>query len=204
MPLLEAWEPQPHSLAAIWRIEEPEEFFVQQTGIRADIKSEKRRMERLAGRFLLQHLKADFPLHHIFSDEHDKPRIPEDQYFFSISHSYPYIAAMVSSVQECGIDIQAWHPRMEVLQHKFLSSDEQAYFKNDVKLITLAWCAKEAAYKWLGRRGIDFIEQLPITEFQEKGSMYHFTITTKTVENHRPLNINAFFSQDFALAITTN
>ena len=204
MPLLESWEPNPHSLAAIWRIEEPEEFFVAQTGIRPDIKSEKRRMERLAGRFLLQHLQADFPLHHIFSDAHDKPRIPDDQYFFSISHSYPYIAAMVSSEKECGIDIQAWHKRMEILQHKFLSAEEQLFFRNDVKLITLAWCAKEAAYKWLGRRGIDFIGQLPITHFEEKGSIFRFQIDIKTTEPVDPLNINAFFSQDFALAITTN
>lgn len=32
----------------------------------------------------------------------------------------------------------------------------------DEKTITAAWSAKEAAYKWNGRRGVDFIEHLPI------------------------------------------
>lgn len=202
MPLLEAWEPQPHSLAATWRIDEPEEYFVARTGIQSDIRNEKRRMERLAGRYLLQHLKADFPVHHIFPDEHDKPRVPADQYFFSISHSYPYVAAMVSDRVECGIDIQAWHPRMEALQHKFLSPEEQYYFKNDVKLLTLAWSAKEAAYKWLGRRGIEFIEQLPITHFSEQGSAYRFIINTIIPEREAEVQLSAFLSQDFSLALS--
>ena len=202
MPLLESWEPQPHTLAATWRIEEPEDFFTVQTGIVADIKNEKRRMERLAGRFLLQHLKADFPLHHIFPDEHDKPRIPQDQYFFSISHSYPYVTAVVSDKYECGIDIQTWHPRMEILQNKFLSSEEQALFKNDLKLITLAWSVKEAAYKWLGRRSIEFIEQLPIVNFKDHGSLFSFIINTITPEGEKTVNISGFLSQDFSLAVS--
>ena len=59
-------------MAAIWKIDEPETFFTERTGISSDIKSEKRRMEHLAGRFLLKHLKEDFPLFNIKPDEHDK------------------------------------------------------------------------------------------------------------------------------------
>jgi len=204
MPLLKEWEPDDHSLAAIWKIEEAEEFFTDATGLESAIKSDKRRIERLAGRYLLQYLQADFPLHHILPDEHDKPRLPRNQYFFSISHSHPYVAVMVSNSVECGIDIQTWHPRIEAIQHKFLSPQEQLFFQNDVSLITLAWSAKEAAYKWLGRRGIDFIEQLPITHFSEKDKEYQFIIQTKTTESTYPVSITGKIEADFAIAITIN
>jgi len=203
MALFKEWEPDAHSLAAIWKIEEPEAFFVDQTGVSSDIKSDKRRVERLAGRFLLQFLKQDFPLHRIYKDAQDKPRIPDDRYFFSISHSYPYVAAMISDKGECGIDIQTWHDRMETLQHKFLSEREQQFFKNDTRLITLAWDAKEAAYKWLGQRGIDFIEHLPIGSFSELDDYYFFELMVGRPGDTRPLSIEAFLFEDFGLAFTT-
>lgn len=202
MPLIKEWEPDAHSLAAIWKVEEPEAFFIAATGLESAIKSPKRRIERLAGRYLLQFLKQDFPLHHIAPDEHDKPRIPQNRYYFSISHSYPYVAAMLSDRDECGLDIQTWHERMETLQNKFLSPAEQEFFKQDTKLITLAWCAKEAAYKWLGRRGIDFIEQLPIVQFTSEHDLLLFTIHTRIAEEVRPLKVAGFLEDEFAFVIS--
>lgn len=204
MPLLHEWDADPHSLAAIWKIEEPEAFFNEATGLYPDIKSEKRRLERLAGRYLLQYLKLDFPLHHIFSDAHDKPRIPDDRYRFSISHSYPYVAAVVSDRYECGIDVQTWHPRMLSLQRKFLSAGEQALFAGDPKLITLAWSAKEAAYKWQGRRGIEFIEQLPVRKFLPFSKGYRLLIEAQYEGSAQPVHLQAAVYQDYALAWVVN
>ena len=161
MPLLSEWNIGDHAIAAIWKIEEPEEFFQQRTGLHSDIKNDRRRTEHLAGRFLLTHLRQDFPLVHIRKDEHDKPRLPQGHLYFSISHSWPYIAAVIDPRQEAGIDIQTWHPRISLMKHKFLSAMEQAMFPED-RLMVTAWSAKEAVYKWHGRRGIEFIEQIPI------------------------------------------
>jgi len=168
MPLIKEWNPGNYGLAAIWEVTEPESFFTESTGMVSDIKHEKRRLERLAGRHLLKHLQEDFPLHGIAPDVHDKPRIDADKYFFSISHSWPYVAVMVDPEDEAGIDIQTWHRNILGIQHKFLNDEEQEMFENDEQLVTLAWCAKEAAYKWLGRRGVDFIEHMPITYFNKK------------------------------------
>src|SRR5271156_3599313 len=151
MPLLKEWNIGPYGLAAIWKTEEPESFFREATGIDTDIKNDKRRIEHLAGRYLLRHLEEDFPIHGIKKDIHDKPRIDNDEFRFSISHSWPYIAAVINPFAEAGIDIQTWNPRIQDIQHKFLSADEQEMFQNDTKLLTLAWCAKEAAYKWNGK-----------------------------------------------------
>ena len=169
MPLFREWSPDAHSLAAIWHIEEPEDFFLAIDSVRGavDLRSiphPRRRLEHLAGRYLLQHLQEDFPLHHILKDRHDKPRLPENRYFFSISHSHPYVAAVISDSRDCGIDIQVWHPRIGRISHKFLSPEESALCGEDPRMLTLAWCGKEAAYKWNGRRGADFIHDLPISD----------------------------------------
>lgn len=200
MPLFKEWSSDAYSLAAIWKIEEPESFFTERTGMTSDIKSDKRRIERIAGRFLLKYLKNDFPLLNIHSDEHDKPRVHNNDYFFSISHSWPYVAAVVSPYVECGIDIQCWHPRMEALQRKFLSEQEQQYFANDPKLITLAWSAKEAAYKWQGRRGVEFIDHLPIEKFTEKKYEYEFDICLQLTNPKLRICTQGVVREDFACA----
>ena len=204
MPLYREWSSDPYSLAAIWEIGEPESFFLERTGITSDLRHEKRRLEHLAGRFLLRHLEADFPLLHIKPDEHDKPRLEDNRFYFSISHSFPYVAAVVSPYVECGIDIQVWHHRMEVLQHKFLSDREQQYFDNDPRLITLAWCAKEAVYKWQGRRGVDFMEHLPIVNFAEPPANSNIIVEPKLIEGQAPVLIEYLMDQHFACAFVVN
>jgi phosphopantetheinyl transferase len=207
MPLYKEWKINEHALAAIWKIEEPESFFEEHTGMRPEIKNEKRRMERLAGRYLLQRLAADFPIHNINKDVHDKPRIDNDQYYFSISHSWPYVAAIIDTRNEAGIDIQTWHPRIGQIQHKFLSAAEQEIFQNDIKLLTTAWSAKEAVYKWNGRRGIDFIQHLPITFFSGESENTQMRINLNIAEIAQNILVQNFINIDFAcsyVSITEN
>lgn len=223
MSLYREWEPGDKALAAIWQIEEDEAFFQEKTGLDTSIRHPRKRLEHLCGRWLLQRLREDFPLHHITPDEHDKPRLPENQFYFSISHSFPYVAAVISEHEECGIDIQVWRDRMDELARMFLSDAEQVLLRSmdqeayqiqgnnhdasqaDGRLLTLAWCAKEAAYKWNGRRGVDFIEHLPIQEIVDVApeSAQRFPIHRFSLEvqvNHRPLSLPAWIEKDFACA----
>lgn len=204
MPLYKEWKIGNHGLAAIWKVDELESFFAERTGIIADQKNEKRRIEHLAGRFLLQHLEEDFPIMHIGKDEHDKPRLPNNQYYFSISHSWPYIAAVIDPYSEAGIDIQVWHATIERIQYKFLSPEEQDLFKNDPQLLTLAWTAKEAAYKWNGRRGVDFIEHLPIENFSRGQDKNHITIYLKSKIMPKMVFIESIINTDFSCSYVTN
>jgi len=197
MPLYKEWEIGDHGMAAIWKVEEDEAFFAEQTGMTSDMKNERRRIEHLAGRFLLKQLEADFPLQEISKDEHDKPRIENNAFFFSISHSWPYIAAVIDPYEEAGIDIQTWHPRIEHIQNKFLSAEEQELFQNDPKLLTLAWSAKEAVYKWNGKRGVDFIEHLPIEVFNNRAPDYNMTIYFKSKVMPRMVFIENIINTDF-------
>ncbi|MBS1615118.1 MAG: 4'-phosphopantetheinyl transferase superfamily protein [Bacteroidetes bacterium] len=224
MSLYREWTPGPQARAAIWQIEEDEAFFQEKTGWNTSIRHPRKRLEHLCGRWLLQHLRDDFPLQQIAPDDHDKPRLPADELFFSISHSFPYVAAVVSEQEECGIDIQVWRERMNELAHMFLSEEEQSLFRQfdeplipvkktllqesqqaDGSLLTLAWCAKEAAYKWNGRRGTDFILQLPIRsivgtalEQSQEPHLHNFTLEMRV--NQEPVILPAWIEKDFACA----
>lgn len=205
MPLYQEWSPNEHALAAIWHIEEEEAFFGDKAGLNSHIKHPRKRIEHLCGRHLLQHLRADFPLHHIAPDEHDKPRLPENRYYFSISHSYPYVAAVLSDREECGIDLQVWKGNMPDIAHMFLSEAEQALCQGDARLMTLAWSAKEAVYKWNGRRGADFIQHLPISSILEESTAFYPPHVTEPfrVAMHcfdTPVSPKCVLHKDFALA----
>lgn len=202
MPLFKEWNPDLHSLAAIWHIEESEDFFAGKMSISADhISHAKRRIEFLAGRFLLQYLNKDFPLHAILRDEHDKPQLPDRKFHFSISHSFPYVACIISTHSSVGIDIQCWHKSILALQHKFLSREEQLNCNNEPQKITLAWSSKEAAYKYQGLRGVEFIEHLPIAHWLEQEQYFDIKIKLHLIDPNEILAINGFIFNDFALAV---
>lgn len=176
MPLLRQWSPVPQSLAAVWQIDEPAEgelfFSLPQIPATERPRLPRRRLEFLAGRYLLWHLENNFPLHQIAKDAHGKPRLPGGEFYFSISHSYPFVAVLISPDKNCGIDIQRWHPRIQLLADKFLSREEKALFQHDDRLLTMAWCIKEAAYKWNGKRGLDFIRDIQIQDIIENEGMF--------------------------------
>ncbi len=198
MPLFKAWNIGSHGLAAIWQVAEDEAFFVAGTGLQPDIRNDKRRIEHLAGRYLLRQLQHDFPVHRIVKDMHDKPRLETGDFYFSVSHSWPYIAAVIDPHSETGIDIQTYHPRIAAIQHKYLSAAEQLFFGGDPQLLTLAWCAKESVYKWNGKRGVDFIQHLPISSFAAAADEYLLTINCGANETQQEVSTRNFITPDFA------
>jgi len=201
MPLYREWKTGPDALAAIWKMEESESFFKDSTGLFPDINNEKRRMEHLGGRHLLRWLKRDFPLQNIVRDEHNKPRLHGETFFFSVSHSWPWAAAIVNSQHDTGIDIQTWNPRIMAISAKFLSAEEADLCGGDDRLITLLWCAKEAAYKWYGKRGIvNFIQHLPVTRLMEDSGSYDAIISFQLAESPFDMHISGFLTEEFACA----
>ena len=201
MPLLKKWEPNEHSLAAIWHISEPEHFFVEQIQITGThIANPKRRIEFLAGRYLLQQLDKNFPIHAIQPDKNDKPQIPNQAIQFSIAHSFPYAACIMSTTSTVGIDIQCWHKNILALQNKFLSPQEQFFCHGDAQKITQAWAAKEAAYKYQGLRGVDFKEHLVIENWAEEDHDTNITIKFKLIVPEHSKTLNTLIFNDFAVS----
>ena len=110
---------------AIWKIEEPEQFFDLGIPLQSEIRHPHKRLQHLAGRYLLPLLFPDFPSHEIEIADTRKPFLATEQYHFSISHCDDFAAAIVSSQYRVGIDVETITQKVQLIKHKFLHQDEQ-------------------------------------------------------------------------------
>ncbi len=160
---------------AIWKIEETEAFFLAKVPLKREIIHPQKRLQHLAGRYLLPFLFPDFPHEEIEIADTRKPFLPEEQYHFSISHCGNYAAVLVSSNKRVGVDVELITPRVERIKHKFLHADEVRFVNSrstsqQLNLLTLLWSAKEAMYKWYGLGEVDFSEMMRTFPFQLKAA----------------------------------
>ena len=161
----------------IWHIEEPESFFLEKVPLKRDVSHPFKRLQHLAGRYLLSFLFPDFPVEEIRIADTRQPFLESEKYHFSISHCGHYAAAIVSRNRRVGVDIELITPRIEMVAPKFLSAEESQFFNEDYILfleqwglrgrfhqefLTLIWSSKEAIFKWYGRGELDFKKHMQL------------------------------------------
>src|SRR6266404_6501027 len=159
----------------IWKIEETEEFFLGNVPLQKEVTHPHKRLQHLAGRFLLQFLFPDFPYHLIEIADTRKPFLRDEEYHFSISHCGDYAAAIVSRDNRVGIDIEIPVDKILKIADKFLNKEEYSIINtqhstfndsrlptNDYRLTTLLWSAKESVFKWYGDGGVDFKKHIQL------------------------------------------
>lgn len=200
MPLFYQQDINESTRMAVWKIAEPEAFFLSAVPLRRDITHPHKRLQHLAGRYLLRFLFPDFPNEEIAIADTRKPFLPDEQYHFSISHCGDFAAAIVSADHRVGVDIEILTPRVEKIKHKFLHPDERMFVEEiaheqQVPLLTLLWSCKEAMFKWWGSGEVDFSEVLRIApfdfntageisaQFQKNEFQFPLTLHYKMVEN---------------------
>ncbi len=141
---------------AIWKIKESEDFFLFNVPLQRSITHPQKRLQHLAGRYLLQYLFPHFPIELIQIADTNKPFLEDEAYHFSISHCGGYAAVIVSTEEK--------------VRNKFLSENEwtAAIEQWDIsrdqpqELSTLLWSCKEAVFKWYGAGGVDFKKHIQI------------------------------------------
>lgn len=173
MPIFYQHDLGEHTRLAIWKIEEDENFFLEFVPLQRSITHPHKRLQHLAGRYLLTHLFPQFPINLIQIADTRKPFLRDEVYHFSISHCGDYAAAVVSATERVGIDIEITSPKILKIAHKFLHEEEDHLLKNCsnhtgsenacVTMVTLLWSAKEAMFKWWGGGGVDFSEMLRVS-----------------------------------------
>ncbi|RYG41371.1 MAG: 4'-phosphopantetheinyl transferase superfamily protein [Chitinophagaceae bacterium] len=153
----------------IWKIEENEDFFKNNVPLHRDVTHPHKRLQHLAGRFLLQYLFPAFPYTLIQIADTRKPFIPGDPYHFSISHCGDFAAAIVSRESRVGIDIEIPVDKLHRIKDKFLGEEEQARWfdkGSDIptSMLTLLWSCKESVFKWYGDGQVDFREHIQLNQ----------------------------------------
>ena len=124
MPLFYQKQINQYTKLAIWKIEETEDFFLQTVQLQQFITHPHKRLQHLAGRYLLKYLYSDFPNELILIASTKKPYLQNEAYHFSISHCGDYAAAIVSKKEKVGIDIEICTEKILKIANKFTSKDE--------------------------------------------------------------------------------
>jgi 4'-phosphopantetheinyl transferase EntD len=171
MPLFYQHNINESTRLAIWHIEEDETFFLKKVPLKNDVSHPQKRLQHLAGRYLLTELFPDFPLEEILVADTRKPYLADEKYHFSISHCGSFAAAIVSSHFRVGIDAEHAGPGVERIRRKFLSPEELALAYEGVdrsghrlRQLTLLWSAKESIFKWYSLGGVNFREHIQWAE----------------------------------------
>lgn len=186
MPVFRIHQPGEHSLLGLWQISEsaPElldlaELSGEDAALFCSIRNTVRQKHWLAWRALLKHMMPGQPLH-LHYDEHGKPFPDGYGYRLSVSHSGDFAGCLIHQTQPAGLDIEEIRPRVCKVTERFLSETELKHFGTNAGpfVYTILWAAKEAVYKYQGRSGFDFRNQIQIVPF-DPGSEGRLTARLK-------------------------
>ncbi len=161
---------------AVWHIAEEEDFFLSEVPVQREIRHWHKRLQHLAGRFLLKEMYPEFPFELIQVANTKKPYLADEPFHFSISHCGDYAAAIVSKTYRVGVDVELLNTKIEQVQHKFMYAGELELLNAQypmplVQRLTLYWSVKESVFKWWGKGDVDFKDDIVITSV--KGEPVH-------------------------------
>ncbi|MEJ5089500.1 4'-phosphopantetheinyl transferase superfamily protein [Sphingobacterium faecium] len=181
MSLVYLRELDQHTKFAIWRIEEDEQTLSEQLQLDTieeqkltNLSNGKRRLHWLATRVLLRTLLNTTAYIDCPSDTNGKPYLANFPQKISLTHSFDYAGAIISTSGEVGIDMELIKSKVERIAHKFLKEEELHFIskdKNRIEQLYACWSAKEAVYKLQGNAGVSFLHNMTIApfEYEEEG-----------------------------------
>ena len=165
MPLYKKIKFDNGMVLTIWKVEETENELRPLLSLNAReekelqaIKAASSRLRWMASRLALKSIFDEWRVIDINKDIHGKPFFEMEEGFFSLSHSGEFAVCVYHPEKKVGVDC--------------------------VKTLYVCWCAKEAIYKWQGKKGLSMKEGITIHpfEFKEKGQLYASLINEEGVE----------------------
>ena len=172
----------------LWHLTETEDYFLENLDLSQEetdqleiIKGDRRR-HWLCARLLLHHLSAREERILPIKDVYGKPFLQGSDHHISLSHS-DELVAVIAGLPCVGIDIQKRVPKITRIKHKFCTESEERLLQelDPLAMWHLLWGAKESAFKAYGRKRVDYLKDLAMTEFADD----RFTmVLNKTDELH--------------------
>lgn len=192
----------------IWRISENEHVLLDQVrdyeSIPDTITHPQKRLEFIAGRVLARNLLEALgkPFQGVTKDVYGKPFFKQNTYQLSLSHSYPYVAALTDIRKSVGIDLEQIKQKLLKIAPRVLNASELQDAGADEIKHCIYWCAKEALIKIYGKKDLVFSEHLLIDPFK-LGTKGHLSgkIVMNGTETNVPLQYFVFDS--FVVVLNT-
>jgi len=171
MPLYKTITVNPTTTVYIWQI--TESFEELSKGIKltahcatrvSNMKSDLHRRGFMSVRHLLA--RAGYSDFDLYYDENGKPHLHNGKHI-SITHSF-HFAAIIVSDQEVGIDIEKQRNKILRIAHKFTPIEEYRTLANEdalIRKLTIVWCAKESLFKSFAVKGVSFLQNIDVADF---------------------------------------
>ena len=147
------------------------------------VKNENRTKQWVSTRLLVNHF---FTKTTISYDHLGKPFL-SNGWNISISHSGNYVAIVLNKTENCGVDIEKIATKVDRIKHKFLNATDLQNLQTTEEL-TIYWGAKEALYKYYGKKEVLFIEHLFIEDFSLQSDEFKGTIKMPSFEKKIAMN----------------
>ncbi len=163
-----------HTRLAVWKIEETEEELFRGLQLKAheldfiaSLNNGKRLLHWLSTRFLLRTMLQTNDYIDSRMDDQGKPYLVNGDYQISFSHSFDYASVMISKDKQVGVDIELVKDKIQKIKNKFLKPAELSGLpeQDNTLALYICWCAKEAIYKWYGKKGLEFKKHIDIYPF---------------------------------------
>ncbi|MGN7203311.1 4'-phosphopantetheinyl transferase family protein [Pedobacter sp. SAFR-022] len=163
-----------HTRLAVWKIEETEEELFRGLQLKAheldfiaSLNNGKRLLHWLSTRLLLRTMLQTNDYIDSRMDDQGKPYLVNGDYQISFSHSFDYASVMISKDKQVGVDIELIKDKIQKIKNKFLKPEELSGLpeQDNTLALYICWCAKEAIYKWYGKKGLEFKQHIDIYPF---------------------------------------
>lgn len=207
MPLEKLEKRSDQTVWGLWHIGETETDLMPSIcefeSIPANITHEQKRLEFCVGRVLAKTLleKAGGKFEGIVKDQFGKPFFKNNSYQLSLSHSYPYVGALIHQHQSAGIDVEQFKPKLLRIAPRIMHAEELQDAGSDAIKHTVYWCAKETLIKIYGKKDLTFAENLLISPFslQKQGH-----ITGRIIVNNAETTIPLYYEVHTSFAVVLN
>lgn len=203
MPIFQIKNVSNHSKLAIWKITESfselSQLLINKGFDKSNIipltKNEVRVNQWIATRLLLFEFYNTF---NISYDSYGKPLLDKDV-FISISHSKKYVVVLINETHDCGVDIEKISIKVDTIKFKFLSTNELKE-ATSLEILTIFWGAKEALYKYFGKKGVIFNKDLILSDFNISEKDFKGKILKDNLDKTLPLQHEKI--EDYVLVYT--
>jgi 4'-phosphopantetheinyl transferase EntD len=172
MPLYSIEKVEGEGFLALWEIAETQEQLIQTCSIPDEememilhYPSPRRRVEQLAVRSLLN--QCFTKKQYLGYEENNRPYLKNYPGDISISHADKFVCILVHESKYVGIDIEGRKRNFAAVETKSITDYEQSYLNNKYRddQLCIIWCAKEAIYKAMHEKKVEFSRQIEIMKF---------------------------------------
>jgi 4'-phosphopantetheinyl transferase len=178
---------------ALWKITENETVLAPRVteyeSLPETITNPYKRLEFLAGRVLIAALLETWKMEFtgLVKDESGKPFFKDLDAHLSLSHSYPYVAAIIHRNKAVGIDLEQPKEKLLRIAHRVLNQAELEDASHDLTKHCIYWCAKETLIKIYGKKHLTLAKNLAVEPFvlQKQGFVNGRIIADDMDEKYR-------------------